>query len=149
MTGTVSRKEYEADSDRDLMNYSVSPSFFYQISPKSFFRLGGTFGTEECDLDIFANESWSVSAMYGHQFFNALQTTVNVSYTDIEYDGIENAYDKARHDQNLRAGLNISYTIPHIATDLSLSYTYTYNDSNLDMYEYDRSQISASLSKTF
>lgn len=48
-----------------------------------------------------------------------------------------------------RVNLGANYRLASLDADLSFTVTYTKNDSNLPLYEYDRTQVSVSLGKMF
>ena len=146
---TLSKKRYRDNHERDSDNYSLSPSIAYQFTPVSFARIGLTLGKENSGLDYYSNDVWGVNAMYNHVFPNALRLTLNAIYTDTDYSGKEAAYDQVRHDKNKKIGAQIAYNISAINTDLLVSGSLTFNDSNLEIYEYDRDQLSISLQKRF
>ena len=78
-----------------------------------------------------------------------LNVSVTGSYTDSQYEGIEAAYDVARHDQTKYVGLDLSYKIKSLDLDLVGSVSFTDNKSNLEMYGYDRTQVSFTVKKSF
>lgn len=147
--GTISKREYQSTSKRDLDRYSISPMFIYQISPMSFFRVGGVVGKEDSGYDFYSNDLLGANCMYGFTFRWGLQVTLNGSYSDTDYDGKEAAYSKARRDKTTRIGLDLRYPIKKIYSSLVFSTTYTDNDSNLEIYKYDREQTSLSLEAYF
>jgi len=146
---TYSKKKYQSSSDRDSDNYSVSPSLNYQINPASYISFGLLAGKEASGIDYYTNDILGINARYGHAFQNGLQASISASYTDKDYEGKEAAYTVARRDKNVRVGLDLSYKIKEIDSNLVFSVSHTNNDSNLPLYEYDRNQISLSLRKTF
>lgn len=139
---TFSKKKYMNFSERNSDNYSVSPSLVYQFSPTSFARFGLVGGREDSGVAYTENELLGTNILYGYVFRELLQATLNLSYLDTEYKGKEAAYDEARHDKSLRFGVDLSYRMKALNSDLLLSINRTVNDSNLDMYKYDRDQVS-------
>lgn len=139
---TLSKKNYRVLSARDSDNYSISPSLMYQFSPTSFARIGLVGGREDSGLAYTENKLWGANALYGHVFWESLQATLNLAYIDTDYKGKEAAYNEARHDKTIKFGVELAYRINKLNSDIVLSVNRTVNDSNLDIYEYDRDQIS-------
>ncbi len=145
----LSKKDYHNRSDRNSENYQLSPSLNYQIDNISFARTGLTLGIQNSGLSYQDNDLWGLNAMYGRFFWDIIQVTLSLSYFDTDYTGKEEAYSQARHDKTTRFGMNITYHIKLIGTDLVSSLYRTINHSNLDIYEYDRDQLSFFLRKSF
>ena len=146
---SLSRKKYQSSSTRDSENYSISPSLTYQINPQSYAVLGARVGKIHSGLDYYSNNTTNINAQYGYAFENGVQTSINGSYTDSKYDGKEAAYTEIRRDKNHSIGVNASYGLKAISSNLVFSINHTNNDSNLPIYKYDRNQASLSLRKTF
>jgi len=146
---SLSRKKYQSSSTRDSENYSISPSLTYQINPQSYAFLGARVGKIHSGLDYYSNNTTNINAQYGYAFENGVQTSINGSYTDSKYDGKEAAYTEIRRDKTHSIGVNASYGIKAISSNLVFSINHTNNDSNLPIYKYDRNQASLSLRKTF
>jgi len=68
---------------------------------------------------------------------------------DTRYQGLEAAFTEIRHDKTARLSLGASYRLAKLGAEVSLSVSYTKNDSNLSLYEYDRTQVSLTIGKTF
>lgn len=148
-TAVASHKTYRANSDRDTGIYQFSSSVFYQPNRKSYVSFGTTIGREECDLDYYAQDMWAVNARYGYAFTIGIQASLSASYTNSDYDGKEAAYFVTRDDDTIRFGGELSYLIQKIDTTASLSIYHTDNDSNIDIYTYDKNVITFSLSKSW
>lgn len=146
---SVSKKKYQSSSDRDLTAWALSPSLDYKVSEKGSLRLGLTGAKEDSGLDIYSNKLWGVNASYFHNFSKDLIATVRAGYSDSQYKGFEAAYTEKRHDKTTRFGLDLTYHVAPIDSELLFSISHTNNDSNLPMYEYGRNQVSLSLRKVF
>lgn len=146
---TISKREYQSTSKRDLDRYSISPMIIYQLNPMNYFRFGFVAGREESGYDFYTNDLLGVNGMYGYTFRWGLQTTIFGSYNNTEYDGKEAAYNINRHDKTTRVSLELRYPIKAIHSNLIAYATHTNNNSDLPIYEYDRDQISLSLEAYF
>jgi opacity protein-like surface antigen len=148
--GTIGERKYQTtDSKRDLDRYSISPMLIYQINQMSFMRFGLVAGKEDSGYDFYSNDLLGGNIMYGYTFRWGLQATLSGSYSNTEYDGKEAAYNKERHDKTSRIGIDLTYPLNKNHSNLVLSASHTDNDSNLEMYEYDRDQISLSIEAYF
>ncbi|MCB2182164.1 MAG: DUF560 domain-containing protein [Desulfobulbaceae bacterium] len=148
--GTIGKRKYQTtDSKRDLDRYSISPMLIFQINQMSFMRFGLVAGKEKSGYDFYTNDLLGGNIMYGYTFRWGLQTTISGSYSDTEYEGKEAAYDKERHDKTSRVGIDLMYPLNAIHSNLVLSASHTDNDSNLEMYKYDRDQISLFIEASF
>lgn len=106
-------------------------------------------GSEDADLDVVSNDYWSINGSVFHRVSKNISVSFNGSFTDAGYEDKEIAYTKKRHDKTVRASLNLIYHVAPIATELVLSGVLTINNSNLELYDYDREQLSLSIRKAF
>lgn len=146
---SISRKEYQNSVDRALMAYSFSPSFDYKILQDGTIRIALTAATERSGLDFFSNNQFGINGLYFHNFSKNLVTTIRVGYSDTNYLQNELAYPDERHDKTIRYGFDIVYHIEPIASEVVFTINQTNNSSNIDMYDYDRTQTSLLLRKAF
>jgi outer membrane protein len=146
---TISKKNFKTQRARNSRNYTINPTIGYQIDKTSFSRLGLMFAREDSGISYYSNDSIGINSSYGYTFQNGLQTYLNASYTDSDYKGQEIYYSETRHDKISKFLVNTSYHIEKLDSDIVLSANYTDNDSNLDMYKYNRQQISLSVRKSF
>lgn len=151
LDGSISRKVYNGNGDRDLSSYTISPSLNYQPSATSNIAVGLQYGKEESGLDIYSNQVQGIFVGYQHVFPKAgLRATLSASYTDTKFDGIQAGYTEARHDRATRVAAAVYYSVPSVK-DLTLSGAINYHDnqSNQDLNDYDRTQITVSLTKRY
>ncbi len=71
------------------------------------------------------------------------------SFSTTDYEGEEVAYSRGREDTSESISGNFSYFIENIKSNLSINTSYTKNESNIEMYRYDRTQVGISLSRSF
>lgn len=148
---SLSRKQFNSASNRDLTTYTFNPSLNFQPYENSNIAVGLQYGREESGLDIYSNTVRGAYIGYQHLFQDqGIRTDITASYTDIQFDGIQAAYTEARHDVSRKISANVSYLIPQMdGMTLQGSVSYQNNDSNLDINTYDRTQFSLSLTKRF
>lgn len=143
----LSDKHYKENSARDSISKSISPSISWAVSDKTNLSAGLTRGYEDSGVDTTSNDLSSANIGVYHNFGNGLSVSLNTAYTDTNYDEKEAAYTEKRHDKNIRVGMDAIYHVSNINSELVLSASVTNNDSNLEIYEYDRNQISLSIRK--
>ncbi|TQM89914.1 porin family protein [Roseinatronobacter monicus] len=148
---SVLRKRYRGNSDRNLTAYTFNPSLNYQPTENGNIALGLQYGREISGLDIHTNTVLGAYLGYQHVFREqGIRASVTASYTDTKFKGIQAAQTVARHDISRRISANMSYDLPQVQ-GLSLlgSVSYQDNKSNIDMNNYDRLQLSLSVTRRF
>lgn len=141
------------DNKSDYYRYSVSPTVTYRL-PKlnhavSVNVLAAKIKDEDDIPDINDDgDTIGVGCAYLIFFEKLSLIRVSVDYEDTEYNGRVADYQSSslsrshRDDKILSAGLDAQYNFtPHVG--LFSSYTYVHSDSNVDVYEYNRSVIQA------
>lgn len=146
---SINRKHYQSTSERDLTAFSLSPSVDYKVLENGTFRVGLTGATERSGLDFFSNNLLGANGFYFHNFTKDLILTLRAGYSDTQYLQNELAYPIRRHDRTARYGLDLVYHVNLIASELVLSLNQTNNSSNIEMYDYGRTQASALIRKAF
>ncbi len=145
----ASKKKYKNQDKRNLDLWRVYPSLGYEINKSNFVRFGFNGGQEHSGLNYYSNKFIGVRANYYHTFQNGVRLSLNASYTYTRYKEKEAAYDKKHRDKMNRFGFDLSFPVKSINSELLFSSSYTKNDSNLVLYDYDRTQVFFSLKKRF
>jgi hypothetical protein len=148
---SLTRKRYNDNGDRDLTAYTFTPSVSYQPHENGNIALGFQYGREDSGLNIYSNTVRGVYLGYQHAFREqGIRASITASYTDTQFEVIQAAYTMARHDISRRISANMSYDLPQVQ-GLSLlgSVSYQENKSNIDMNNYDRLQLSLSVTRRF
>ena len=151
INSSVSKKIYNNDSTRDISAWSLSPSISYQPTDRNNLSLSLNVAKENSGIDIYANTVQGVNVSYQHAYPKyRVRTGVSAGYSDIEYDGIQNAYTEARHDKAKSLSASVNYSFKSIKnTDVNFSVSYQDNDSNLAINRYVRTQSTVSVTKRF
>lgn len=149
LTGTVQRREYMTDKERD------SDYFAMEFTPRIFFMSGKVMvqGSVKYTDENARRKYWSndgLEAALGAMVQFPLDHVVFVQHSvrTIDYRGRESLYDNSRKDQENRSLINVTKRLPR-GFSVTLSYIYTRNHSNLDLYDYDRKQLMAMLAWEF
>lgn len=149
LTGTYSHKWYQGQSTRNLDAWSVAPSLDWRVGAAGMLSAGLVAAREDSGLDSASNHLAGVNLGYSHAVSDTLRVSIGANYMDTRYQGLEAAFTEIRHDKTARLSLGASYRLAKLGAEASLSVSYTDNDSNLSLYEYDRSQVSVTLGKAF
>lgn len=151
LDASISRKRFNDTNNRDLTAYTLNPSMNFKPYDNGNFTVGLQYGREESGLNIYSNTVRGAYIGYQHIFREqGVQVSVTTSFTDSKFDGIQAAYTVPRHDVSRKISANVSYAIPQLQNmTLQGSVSYQDNDSNLDINNYNRSQFSLSITKSF
>ena len=149
IASTMSHRKFNDLSDKDSDNYSVAPSLIHQFSQTQQARIGLVFGQENAVNGIYSNTSTGVNVSYSQVFGEGWQATASALYSEAQYQDKEAAYDDKRRDKLSRFSLDVTYRIKAIDSNLVFSIARTENNSNLDIYKYDRDQVTIALQKSF
>ncbi len=142
-------KKYYESHNRDSNSITFSPSTRYIIGQSSYVSLGGYLGRENSKTETSSNTSMGINAGYYKVLIKNLNMFLSASLSNTDYKGVEIAYSKSRDDKMYNVGLNLSYFIEPIKSNLAFNTSYTKNNSNIVMYKYDRKQVGLSISKSF
>lgn len=155
---SLSRKVFIESRDRDSTVLSLAPSLrFKPFEEAGIFSFGVNYSREKSGQDIYSNKVKGGFLGYEHEFKAiGLTAGITASYSDSEYDGIQAAQTVARHDHAPSVSGSLSYALqPSEAfpfaenSVISLNATYTDNRSNLEVNDYDRTQVSLTFTKRF
>lgn len=148
---SLSRKRFNDNGDRDLTAFTFNPSLNFQPNENGNIAVGLQYGRENSGLDIYSNDVRGVYIGYQHVFREqGIRASITASYISTEFDGIQAAYTEAREDVSRKLSASVTYTIPEM-DGLSLlgSVSYQDNESNLEINNYERTNLSLSLTKRF
>lgn len=142
-------KNFHKNEERDTKIYSVSPSVDIKTGAKGSLRFGGTIGRESSGIGTYSNDYYQINASYFYPFSQDLVSTIWATYGENEYDERAAAFSDVRQDERFSVGLDVVHALKIIDADLLASFSFTQVDSNIELYEYDRSKVSVSLRKKF
>ena len=145
---TVSQRKYNHQRKRDADRWTLAPSFDYRFTPNTVIKAGYLMGQEEAELAYFTQNFWGFNGMVFHKFNYGISLSANATFLNTYYQGKQAAHNKRRHDKMLRTGINLSYHLNFIGSDISASYSYTDNKSNLNINQYDRHQLFLTFQKS-
>lgn len=143
-------KEYFVNSGmRDGNIWSASVGARYDLWERGYLQASWRHTDEKTRYDYLDNQSNGVNAgLYsGLPAGFALYLSSGFSLTG--YDAKEAAFLTHREDCQYSAVANISKEFGVTGLSAAVGYTYTRNDSNLSLYDYRRSQVTAQLSYAY
>lgn len=149
MGTTMRGKSFYNNSARELVAWTATPSIDYQLSDRDMFRFGVTAGQEHSGINYYSNDRWFLNTSFFHSFSKEFVASLNASYGDAIYQGKEAFFTKSREDTRSSVGLDLIYHVNKINSDIVTSASYTNNDSNLDIYKYDQTQVSVNVRTAF
>ncbi|MDH4101461.1 MAG: surface lipoprotein assembly modifier, partial [Nitrospirota bacterium] len=149
LTGTVQRREYNTDEERDSDYYSVdfTPRVFL-LGGKMMLQGSVKFSDEKAHRKYWSNEALEGALGIMVQLPHDYVLFVQHSSKAVDYRAIQSLYANRREDREYRTLVNINKRLLKNLS-LTLSYTYTRNHSNLDLYDYDKKQLTTMLAWEF
>jgi tetratricopeptide (TPR) repeat protein len=149
LNGSISRKHFIDNGERDTTSYSFNPSFDFQTCGQGTLRVGGGIGRDDSGIGIYSNDNWQLNASLFCSLGEGLALSIFGSYGQSDYDEREAANSVVREDIRRSIGANLRYENVETGWDVTIGANYTDNDSNLTLYTYDRLQATAEIRKKF
>ena len=145
----ISKKEYYDQPLKESTSWTFAPSTKYILNQSSWVNVGGYIGEENSKTNTSSNNSHGLNLSYNKEFSKKLNLNLSTSFNEISYDEELVAFGKSRDDKTTSINGNVSYFVDKIKSNISLNISHTSNDSNIDIYEYDRDTVGVSLSYRF
>lgn len=149
-------RSYAQDEDTNRTGDYIAPqiSIGYVTKDNKFaFQGHAAFFNEDAKATRKSNDGYNLFLGGSWNFLADTSLLAMVNYRDTEYDGREPLFNKARDEDEWRSTLGIRHTFKDMgaATDWSIgaNITYTDHESNVSIYEYDRTQVSLYLQHRF
>ncbi len=148
---SISKKDVNGSSDRSSISITVNPSLNLQVSPNSSWAIGLRYAREVAGSDVYSNSARGIYIGYQHAFESVgMKLNLTASQTETDFDGIQAAYGVARRDVLQQLNIGLSYGVPSWkGVELSGALNIQGNQSTIGMNQYDRSQVTVSLTKKF
>ncbi|MEC8427591.1 MAG: surface lipoprotein assembly modifier, partial [Pseudomonadota bacterium] len=147
-------RDYDQEKDRDREGERVLFGFDYtrDINANLALKAGATTYTQDGREDY---EEFDVDEVYASGLWNAWEggaVFLRVSYRETEYDGLEPIFNIGRDEDETRYILGVSHNFRGGTMEgwgISGRISYSDNESNIDIFEYDRNLASLELTKRF
>lgn len=141
--------EQATDQGRDAKYYSVGAALGKGFKNNTVGVQGGieAFSTHADDNE-FSNDGWSVFAGANWQIKPEASLFARLSYNETEYDGRVDVIDKRRDEEEIQLIVGGKHVVAN-EFELSMFWMRTEAESNIELYEYDRNQLSFNVSRKF
>lgn len=147
---SLSQTDYDPNPQQNGLGWSVSPSFFYAPTPASFLRGAITIGRQDARVPAYAFKSRQFGVSYQREFAGGLTAGVSPTFTMIDYDAALAAFPAVRHDRQYAIQLSLlDRKIDFYGLTPRIAYTYIRNDSNLDLFRFNRSRFEVGFTSSF
>ncbi|MDF1553779.1 MAG: surface lipoprotein assembly modifier [Deferrisomatales bacterium] len=144
------RDDYQSDDGRDGDAHLGSLDLVYGFGGRTtFLRLGGTYKSRSADSPDQEYQQWTARGGLGFELLAGVQATVKARYYWKDYDNVDSDFETRREDRNLQAGLTLERALFTDWLGWLVEYSYTRSDSNIDSFDYDRNQVSLSLTARY
>lgn len=153
------RREFtrSEDTDRDSNYFSGGLSLGHEFkigNISTSVLVGGRLFTENADSSRRSNDGDALNLSLNIKPFKNSNLYASYARTAYKYDGVEPVFGIARDEVDQRYTIGADYTFKN--TDnylgdwvLGVNYNHTDHDSNVDIFEYTRDRVLATLSRTF
>jgi len=149
VTWTGQIQEFYRNSGRTGTVWSINSGLKYFIETRGFVQAGYRHSEEETRQAFLDNTADAINLgayiVLPAGFSAFVQEQVSFS----GYDDKEAAFPHARKDVQYVTNLNLAKGIGKSGFSLGAGYTFTRNDSNIDLFDYRRHQVTVQLSKSF
>jgi len=147
-------REYMKDDDADREGERFLLGFDYTRNINRDLALKFGLSTYEQDARV-DHEQFDVKAAYVSGVWTAWEggaAYARVSYRETDYEGLEPVFNSGREEDETRYVVGASHNFRSGAMQgwgLGLRASYSDNESNIDIFEYDRNLVSLDLTKRF
>lgn len=149
--GQVAAIDYKPTNNRDAKSYTSGLIFSYRTTDQLRFYAGPTFSTEKADEEAgkeYGRDLYGLRTGLSYAITDRQRFDVNLNYLNTKHhkdSGMVFNF-KTRSDDQLSAGIKYSYRHPKDwLFDLGLQHSN--HSSNINLYTYHRTQVSAGVRK--
>ena len=142
-------KQYYDYTIRTGSVWAANAGLKYFPTNKMFIQAGYTRFEEDTRKVFLDNAADTVSLGAYVTLPAGFSTFVQGQTTFTHYEAKEVWASRAREDVQYVANVNVAKAFGKSGFSLGVGYTYTRNDSNLGLFDYDRSQLTAQVTKVF
>ena len=146
--GQVAAIDYKPTNNRDAKSYTSGLIFSYRTTDQLRFYAGPIFGTEKADEDAgkeYGRDLYGLRTGLSYAITDRQRFDVNLNYLNTKHHKDSGIF-KTRSDDQLSAGIKYSYRHPKDwLFDLGLQHSN--HSSNINLYTYHRTQVSAGVRK--
>lgn len=148
--GQLAAIDYTPTNYRDSKSYTGGLIFSYRTSDQVKIFAGPIMGKETADKDAGehnAKDFYGLRTGLGYTTTERQRIDINLSYLNAKHKQGQFIFDhKIREDHQVGMGVKYSYRYPKDWL-FDLGVKHSYHDSNIDLYSYHRTQVSAGVRK--
>ncbi len=146
---TWAKRQYQNENKPDVTTLSLSLSLQYRLSENARIGVSFNLGEENSKNKFDSSSTLGGNINYSYSFNSDFSISSSLGYDVQSYKEKEAAFSEKRNDKLFNASISATQYLNAIGTDLSLSVSYSKNSSNLELYDYTRTQTYLSISKSF
>lgn len=146
----ATRTDYDRNPLQNGLGGSIGASFFYTPTPASFVRGAVTFGRQGAHLAGYAFDSKQFGASYIREFAGGVTAGIAPTFTMIDYHAALAAFAVPRRDRQYAVELSLlDRRIDFHGLTPRISYVFIRNDSDIDLYRFNRNRVNIGFTSSF
>ena len=150
LSAALSWIEYDVNTLQNGLGRSASVNFFYTPTTASFLRGAATVGRQDARIPAYAFDSVQLGLSYTREFAGGLTAGLAPTFTMINYDAPLAAFAQARRDRQYAIQVSVlERKIDFHGLTPRIAYIFIRNDSNLDLYTFQRSRFEIGFTDSF
>lgn len=144
--GQLALVDYKPGSTRDAKSFTAGVIYSYRFNDKLKVYGGPVFGLENADSDVYSRNLYGARTGAGYALNDRQKIDFNFSYLATSHKDADPTFLKKRKDDQLNMGIKFSqrYSDDWLV-DLALQQSM--HDSTLNLYSYNRTQLSVGIRK--
>lgn len=145
--------DYDIQVDDPAENFSgdqvmLSNSIYWGFSDSAHARAGVDIGQFQAEGDNWDRDQYRIYGVLNYQVTDQIRTVFSLEYLDFDFDNVHSVFDIRRRNEHWNAGFSISYTTGN-NIEYQFRTTHRDSDSNIPLYDYNRTQYSVGVAKHF
>jgi len=150
LSASYFNKDHLQDDDRDSNAWELGLSNYYSFfNGKGALFAGIGYESNDASFDDYDYTQLKTKLGLSLTVFKNITLALTGRYRDKNYDNVDSSHLKKREDQKYGGSVSLSSKLFWSWLSIMLEYDYTDNQSNIDIYTYQRSKTTLSLSATF
>lgn len=144
--GQAALVDYKLDSNRDAKSFTAGVIYSYRLIDKLKIYAGPIFGLESASSDVYSRNLYGARTGAGYAINDRQYIDFNFNYMNSEHKIADTTFKKVRSDDQFSMGIKFSQRyLDDWLFDLGLQQFI--HDSTLNLYSYNRTQLSAGIRK--
>lgn len=144
--GQAALVDYKLGSNQDTKSFTAGVIYSYRLIDKLKIYAGPIFGLENARSDVYSRNLYGVRTGAGYTINDKQRFDFNFNYMNSEHKIADTIFKKVRSDDQFSMGIKFSQRyLDDWLFDLGLQQST--HDSTLNLYSYNRTQLSAGIRK--